>query len=183
MNFNLPLKNKYLKNLDPGMKKKVVILIGVLSIILIVISTLAEPLEKSNEENAGKIVSDFSESEYTLMLENKLEDMIGSMDGAGTAKVKVTLECDYETVYAKDTGYSKDDNSSDEDSEYIILGSSGDEDGLVLKTLTPKVRGVAVLCSGGNDPEICQAVISMICALLDVRSEDVSVSKIQYTAE
>ncbi len=158
-------------------KKLMILIVALLGIILIVISCVGE--ESTSDEEATQPQSDFSESEYTTVLEKRLEETVSSLYGAGRSRVMVTLECDYETVYARDGSYSKDEASSDEKSEYIIIDSEQQENGLVLKTVTPRVRGVAVLCEGGNDPYVCEQVSQMLSALLDLGSNRISVSKIQ----
>lgn len=157
-------------------KKLIIAMVALLGIILIVISSVGE--EGASDEETTQQQTEFSESEYTAMLEQRLEETVSSLYGAGRSRVMVTLECDYETVYARDGSYSKDEASSDEKSEYIIIDSSQQEDGLVLKTVTPRVRGVAVLCEGGNDPYVCEQVSQMLSALLDLGSNRISVSKI-----
>lgn len=158
-------------------KKLIILIVALLGIILIVISSVGE--ESISGEETTQPQTDFSESDYTAALEKRLEETVSSLYGAGRSSVMVTLECDYETVYARDGSYSKDEASSDEKSEYIIIDSEQQEDGLVLKTVTPRVRGVAVLCEGGNDPYVCEQVSQMLSALLDLGSNSISVSKIQ----
>ncbi|MBR4049579.1 MAG: hypothetical protein IKK09_03700 [Clostridia bacterium] len=158
-------------------KKLIILIVALLGIILIVISSFED--KAVSDVEAIQPQSDFSESEYTAALEKRLEETVSSLYGAGRSRVMVTLECDYETVYARDGSYSKDEASSDEKSEYIIIDSEQQEDGLVLKTVTPRVRGVAVLCEGGNDPYVCEQVSQMLSALLDLGSNRISVSKIQ----
>ena len=158
-------------------KKLAVLLLALIGIILVVISSWDE--KDISDEETLPLQSGFSESEYTAALEKRLEETVASLYGAGRARVMVTLECDYETVYARDGSYSKDEASSNEKNEYIIIDSSEHEDGLVLKTVTPRVRGVAVLCEGGNDSYVCEQVIQMLSALLDLGSNRISVSKIQ----
>lgn len=181
MKANIKKITEHIRTFNPDKKQRVILGLGLLGIILVVMSSIGDGEEKNTVQMNGSEGIGFNESEYTSSLESRLEDMVSSLYGAGVSKVTVTLECDYETVYARDTGYSKDDNSSDEDSEYIIIDSSEEEAGLVLKTVTPKVRGVAVLCSGGDNPQIQSAVTDMLCALLDIGTNDISVSKIQNT--
>ena len=157
-------------------KKLIILIVAALGIILIVISSAGK--EGGQDENATQVQAGFSESEYTSALEKRLEETVSSLYGAGRSRVMVTLECDYETVYARDGSYSKDEASSDEKNEYIIIDSEQQEDGLVLKTVTPRVRGVAVLCEGVNDPYVCEQVNQMLSALLDLGSNRISVSKI-----
>lgn len=170
------LKGIKASKIDP--KKGLVLLAAVVGIILIVISSFGSD-KKHEAEESTKADSGFSEEEYGAKLETKIEEMVSSLYGAGRSKVIITLDCDYETVYARDGSYSKNDLSSDEESEYIIIDSDEREDGLVLKTVTPKVRGVAVLCEGGNNPVVVQSIIDMLSALLDIGTSNISVSKIQ----
>ncbi len=173
----IDLKNA-VKPLLEDKKKLAIVAASFLGIILIVISSVVQSPKK--EETKDSTAShEFSESEYTEALEKKLEGMISSLNGAGRTKVIVTLDCDYETVYAKDGKYSQNEKSSDENSEYIIIDSDKAESGLLLKTVTPKVRGVAVLCEGGDAPAVKSAVSDMLSALLDVGVNRISVSKIQ----
>jgi len=160
-------------------RKLMLILLTALAGIILLVLSLAFDSKGGTEEKVPGETVEFNESAYTAQLENKLMEMIKLINGAGRTKVIVTLECDYETVYAKDGSLSKDDNSTDEDSEYIIIDSEETQNGLVLKTVTPKVRGVAVVCEGGDNPYVSNAVTEMLSAVLDIGVNRISVAKIQ----
>lgn len=168
---------KLLLRIKNDRKLIIIVVFGAIGIILTVFSNLNENKEKAVAENTVEITS-FNETEYVTALENKLSEMITLISGAGKAKVIITLECDYETVYAKDGSLSKDDNSTDEDSEYIIIDRKETQGGLLLKTVTPKVRGVAVVCEGGDNQYVRNAVTQMLTAVLDVGVNRISVSKL-----
>lgn len=160
-------------------KKLLIIILAILiGIILTVISFIPVSDKNINEDDVSA-VTEFNESVYIEQLENKLSEMIALVNGAGRTRVIVTLECDYETVYAKDGRLSKDDDSTDEDSEYIIIDSKETQSGLLLKTVTPKVRGVAVVCEGGDSMYVRNAVTEMLSAVLDIGINRISVAKIQ----
>ena len=178
MKKNADVLKNILNEVKKDKKQVMILIVAAIGIILIVISDFKN-VNADTEENSTVESNVFSEAEYTKNLENKLEDMIASLNGAGRTKVSVTLECDYETVYARDGSYSQKDGASDEENEYIIIDSDKQEGGLVLKTVTPKVRGVAVLCEGGDLPQVEIAVCEMLEALLDVGANHISVSKIQ----
>lgn len=169
--------NQIILRIRNDKKLLLIIIFGFLGLILIVFS-----IPNENKENVEKTEvvekSVFNEKEYTDDLENKLAEMISLINGAGKTRVIVTLECDYETVYAKDGSLSKDDDSTDEDSEYIIIDSEKTQGGLLLKTVTPKVRGVAVVCEGGDNQYVKSSVTEMLSAVLDVGANRISVSKI-----
>ena len=168
--------NEFLIKIKSDKKLMLIILSAIAGIILIVISSLPKtaPETKSEFEN----VTEFNEYEYTQKLEEKLESMISLISGAGESHVIVTLECDYETVYARDGRLSVDDKSTDEDSEYIIIDTQNSENGLALKTVTPKVRGVAVVCYGGDNAYVVSAVTELVSAVLDVGTNHISVAKL-----
>lgn len=171
------LASEILKKFRNDKKLKVVAAVFFVGIILIVISSAAEK-DVENTTSEAEEVSSFDEAEYVKSLENKLEEMICLISGAGQTKVIITLECDYETVYAKDGSFANDDGSTDEDTEYIIIDSDKTQGGLVLKTVTPKIRGVAVVCSGGDSLYVKTAVTDMLSALLDIGTNRISVSKL-----
>lgn len=160
-------------------RKMMILICGILiGIILFVISTFQTDNVYDTEVTVSDNVS-FDEKEYTDLLENKLEEMISLINGAGQTRVIVTLECDYETVYAKDGSLTQNDKTTDEQSEYIIIDREKSEGGLLLKTVTPKIRGVAVVCSGGDSQYVKAAITEMLTAVLDIGANHVSVSKIR----
>lgn len=159
-------------------KLLVIVFVMIVGIILTVISSSGSE-SKEKEQISLQTDKIFNESEYTGQLENKLEEMISLINGAGETKVIVTLECDYETVYAKDGSIEKDNDSTDEDSEYIIIDSRDVQGGLVLKTVTPKIRGVAVVCAGGDSMYVKSAVTDLLSAVLDIGTNHISVSKLR----
>ena len=159
-------------------KMLVIAVVMIVGIILNVISSFGGETEEK-EQISPQTDKIFNESEYTGQLENKLEEMISLINGAGETKVIVTLECDYETVYAKDGSIEKDNDSTDEDSEYIIIDSRDIQGGLVLKTVTPKIRGVAVVCAGGDSMYVKTAVTDLLSAVLDIGTNHISVSKLR----
>lgn len=157
------------------------LIIAVVMIVGIILTVISSFGNESEEKEQISLQTDkiFNESEYTSQLENKLEEMISLINGAGETKVIVTLECDYETVYAKDGSIEKDNDSTDEDSEYIIIDSRDIQGGLVLKTVTPKIRGVAVVCAGGDSMYVKSAVTDLLSAVLDIGTNHISVSKLR----
>ena len=81
-------------------------------------------------------------------LETELVSLICSMQNIRRAKVCLTLESGNEYVY--ENGNNK-----------IVLAG--------------RVRGVAVVCNGGNDPVVKERICNMLCSLLDLPLKSVSV--------
>jgi stage III sporulation protein AG len=90
---------------------------------------------------------------YEKQLEEKLIRAIGAIDGVNeeSLTIVVTLDSLSETVYS-DRG-------------------SG-----VRTVITPKVRGVAVICDGGADAVVKQKIIEVVSRVLGINSTRISVT-------
>ncbi len=170
---------EWIRQLKKDKKKRMIALLAVLGIFLLGVSALFPSVSTKQADESCTETQAFDEERYTRQLEEKIASMVSSVSGAGRAQVFVMLDCDYETVYARNGSLSLDTDSSDEKNEYIILDEENREDGLVLRTVTPRVRGVAVTCEGGGNKEVADAVSEMLAAVLDVGMNHISVTKIQ----
>ncbi len=106
--------------------------------------------------SSGTAKDIYDERVYVEELENKLENVLKSIDGVGDCSVAVTLENSGEAVYSS-----------------VSYSSSP----MLIKTNQPKIRGVAVVIDGADDVSIQNQVISTIKSLTDVSSSRISVSK------
>ena len=139
---------------------------------------------KSNLQNS-------STKEYVFQLESSLKEMVSSIKGAGNTKVLVTLENTEETVYATeekknkeatedktDGQLSKKRESDDCEKKYItIKDADGTERALSVTQIQPTVKGVVVVCDGGDIPEVQQRVTEAIKTALNITSKRVYVTK------
>lgn len=139
----------------------------VIGIALIVIGSVDYTIGRPEAEE-GKRTDIIDTSDYVDKLEHDVAALIERIDGAGVANVLITLESDSEHVYAYD--------SRNGSREYLTVGSGSNEEPVLLRRMTPRLRGIAVVCSGGNDPIVQQKIISMLCSLFDLPSTKVFVS-------
>ena len=98
----------------------------------------------------------------------------------------VTLENGTEQVYAQNEKSSSDNTSNTDETqsdfsfekEYVLIESNSyGEDGLVIKLIQPKIRGVAVVCEGGGSDIIRQEISETVTAVLDISASRVYVTK------
>ena len=154
-------------------KKNVLIVsLGFIGIFLIFISEIVPEREKE----IVKTPSDFP-SGFELELEKRLEEAVCQISGAGKTDITITLDSSKEYFYAKNSSENIDDSETEKESELVILEGAEGEEPIVLKTDEAKIRGVLVVCEGGNDPLVCEKILEAICALLDIPSNKVSVAK------
>lgn len=113
---------------------------------------------KLNAENIAN-------EEYISGLENKIEQMIAQIC-KGDVTVIVTAESSEEYVYAENVEESSEKSGADavrtsKSTEYAVINGQ-----TVVKTvLKPKIRGIAVVCRGGDEPALQYKIINLLsCA-------------------
>lgn len=158
--------------------------IGVLGILLI---CLSEFLPQSQKAKTKQETTARSDADFCQQTEAKLAETIAEMQGAGRVKVMLTLESSDERIYATDeksdikTGGSTTQQSYD--AQYVLIdGASGDE-GMLLKTNSPQVKGVIIVCDGGDDPTVVNQITNAVCATLGIGANRVSVLKMKTAEE
>ncbi|WMC92944.1 hypothetical protein [Kineothrix sp. MB12-C1] len=149
------------------------------------------PMEAGEYENweAG---NEDAES-YEKYLENKLEQIISVMEGAGKAKVIVTVSASKEKVVEKDipetrsSTQEKDaqggsrimqEDSFQEETVYVEESGVGNVP-YVVKTLQPVIEGVVVVVQGGDKLEVRKNISEAIVALFGIESHKIKIIKMQ----
>lgn len=165
------LKNIFYK-LTKDKKTQVILLIGFIGMFFVLISEI-ETEADINEYESSVERSIYTESELAY----EVEKLIETIDGAGKTKVMITYKSYEETVYA----YDKDEISNSEGefdfrSEYIIVDGKDKEEGLKVKILLPEIKGIAVVCQGGENPVTKEQIISALSALFNISSNKISVA-------
>ena len=124
-------------------------------------------------------------------LEKNLETIVSNIKGAGNSKVLVTIESTTETVYATEEKKNKEaseDKTNGEttrrkecddcEKKYItVKDSNGTEKALAVTEIQPRIKGVIVVCAGGDDPLVQQRVINAVTTALNITSKRVCVTK------
>lgn len=174
---------------------RIFVVIGLIGMGLILLTTSSGSKEKQRE-NKSQISCDLQQSAelsneaYILQTENRLEEIISQISGAGDCTVMLTLKEGSRKIYANEskTNY---DNSSDADSEQLLRSRKTDsrEEKLVLlesgngvtapiveKIIEPQINGVIVVCQGGKSAKVCQEITQAVTTVLGIRSTQVCVS-------
>lgn len=176
------LPAKILEFLKGGKGRKLVVALGVAGIGLILLSEFWP--QKSKEA-----VAKASAEEFVTKTEEKLMAIIGSIEGAGTCQVMVTLENGVEYVYAsqqklntdrvEDQSGNSNKVSQRDDSEKSIIVVDTDEGrkGLLVTEIQPTVKGVVIVCEGGDQPLVRQRIVDTVTTALNISSQRVCVTK------
>ncbi len=171
-----------IKKLNLDKKTKIIIVVGFLAILIIVISELDFKKDKETTDN-----TEYSNEEYCSYLENKVKGFIESIDGAGKTEVIITLAETTEFIYATDDKDVIKNNTNIDDAsyekKYVIVKNNNSNEGLLLKTIEPKIRGIAISCEGGNNTKVQEQIYSSIGALFDISTSNISISKLTNVEE
>ena len=153
---------------DEKKRVNLVVCLGLAGLVL-----LALPEWLPQEDASTRVEAEVSApgpENYAVQLQEHLEQLIAQVDGAGAARVMVTLASGEENIYATDRQTSVDGQDT---VSHVLL----DDDGLVETVQTPQVLGVAVVCEGGGDAAVQNQISELVEALTGVGANHVTVAK------
>lgn len=182
--MKLPLKD-FISKLKIDKKTALFVVIGFTAILIIFLSEFSNSV--GEEKNVNVNTEEMSSVTYCEYLEDKVEEIVESIEGAGEAKVMITLSETTEYIYATNDKDSRKNSENTDDStfenDYVIIENNSNDTGLLIKTIEPKVRGVAVVCEGGNDSTVQRQIYSAVSAVLNISTSRISISKLNVTEE
>lgn len=89
---------------------------------------------------------------YAEKTEQRLLEIISQIDGVGEAKIFLTMDNSGENVYLKNT-----------DTKTV--------------SVEPQVRGVVIVCDGGDNPPVAEHVLEAVTKSLNISSDKVCITK------
>ena len=197
MKINDFFKNKAWQKWDKS-QWTIVILAGILLMILAIPVEEEKGGEKSVKEANVKVQTKEAviEMTYAEELEQKLENTLAKIDGAGHVEVMITLEDSGESVIEKDssmdtTNSTESDSAGGNRKESQTISSEAtvyeeNEDGqvpFVGKELTPKIAGILVVAQGGENTQVKQNISEAVMALFQIDVNRIKVVKMNMQEE
>ncbi len=159
------------EKLKKDKKTFAIVLLGVSGILLISFSELLPAEERTADKGYTQTaVTDSNEKE-------ELESIIGKIKGVGRVEVMINYEGTAENIYANNTSQQLKDSESKTQEEHIIIDKGSGEDGLLVKSIYPRVTGVAVVCEGGGSPTVKNDITQLLKALYNISSNSISISE------
>ncbi|MGN0149630.1 MAG: hypothetical protein ACI4C7_05200 [Clostridia bacterium] len=113
----------------------------------------------------------------TIDEEERLEEILSHIDGAGQVSVMIT----YYSTSEKDIAYETKTNTvgfdsrSEESEDKKAVMTDGEP--MVIKEVYPKAKGVIVAADGGSSPAVRQAISEAVTAVMDVPAHRVKIYK------
>ena len=150
------MKSGFFSNIKEIKGFRLLVFLLIIGAVLIAVGGFLS--KKNNSQNADYTGS-FSYSEYEKDVEDRIAKIVSEIGGISDVSVMVTLES---TV-----SYSYAENGKDENSEYVtVRDKEGNESGVLISENAPGIRGVAVVCNGGDIPEKRLEIKKLVSALL-----------------
>ncbi|MBR7132942.1 MAG: hypothetical protein IKD04_05365 [Clostridia bacterium] len=170
------LLTKYISKLR---SPKVLVIGGILGILLIFISSL--PFGEGQAAKA-ETANEFSTEQYRLSLQEEITEMVTQITGSKNVTVVITLESGIRYSYA-DTREEISSDKTEKEAQssgselkegYITVKTAdGGEQALLITAEMPEVRGVAIVCEGGDSEIISEKIQNTVTAALNITSKRV----------
>ena len=156
-----------------------IVLIAAAGAVLLLFSF---PGEKNSSEAPADVQSTKSAQSsegksYEEELEERLTDVLESMDGVGKAEVMITLKASEVTEEDAQGGKRITDEESRQEDTVLSGGSSDGQEPYVIQEKKPVVEGIVVLADGADSPQIVSEINDALQALFDVPPHKIKVLK------
>ena len=173
-----------------------ILIVLLLGVWFVVVGTPVERLAGGNggkKKTAGMQTTEQSKKiekdAYIGNLENKLEQTIAGMEGAGNVNVMITLKDNGEKILDKNQPYESEKETSSEDQkiseqtrmqseqETVLKEQDGNTEPIVVKERYPEIEGVVVVCEGGDNKVLALQIKEAVQALFSVDAHKIVVCK------
>lgn len=187
-------------------KKTDWIVLGLIGAILLVImlpegssgeSSVGWRVEDSGNDKTTSVMETSSlgteqndAEKYAAYLEEKLEDVLGEMEGVGKVKVMITLSDYGESIVEKDTidvtntisetdsnGGSRNTFEREIQSETVQIENDSGTYPYVGKEILPTIEGIVVVAEGGGNATVVSQISKAAMALFPIEAHKIIVVK------
>lgn len=150
-------------------KYKFVLLVVLVGIILMLLPVSSHT--KETEENKSQIPQ---ESFDLAAMEQRMEEVLGKIDGVGKLRLMLTLQSGTRLTLAEDTQRDQDRTQR----EIVTLNrGSGNQEIVITNRFYPVYQGAVVVCQGADSSAVRLAITETVQALTGLPSDRIRVAK------
>ena len=150
-------------------KYKFVLLVVLVGIILMLLPVSSQT--KETEENKSQIPQ---ESFDLAAMEQRMEEVLGKIDGVGKLRLMLTLQSGTRLTLAEDTQRDQDRTQR----EIVTLNrGSGNQEIVITNRFYPVYQGAVVVCQGADSSAVRLAITETVQALTGLPSDRIMVAK------
>ncbi len=160
MKFNLVEKIK-------ANKKIQYVLIAVCLLIVLIILICSFKKSSNETEKISSV------NEYVTNLEQRLEQTLSKVEGAGRVSVVITIESGMETVLATEKVVVETSNGLQTTEKPIIINGKT----VVLKENYPKITGVLIVADGADKIAVMTKIQQATVSLFDINVNQIEILK------
>lgn len=151
--------------------------LGVAGLLLIMISSFLP--ENKKEKSPVDTAPEYSAGSYCRETEEKLEDFLKKIDGAGEVDVYITVGTGVQYVYAAEEKRSVSENKTEEEEKYVMVGGNSREP-LLEKIEAPEITGAVIVSTGCGSPAVEERIYRAASAALGIPTYKIYVTKAYY---
>lgn len=189
MKIDISKVTSSIRNIGIG-KLAIIVACGV---VLVLCSVDSSTNENSKEDAIPEGEYEYNADEYEKEMEDRLKELLESMDGVGAVQVMVTVKATTQKVVLTENPYTSSAleesdgeggvrTSKEESMDYntvYVTDSNGNTVPYVLNEIMPEVEGVAIIAEGGDSPTIKDKINTVVKSLFDIEANKISISKMK----
>ncbi len=145
-------------------KKLLVVGLAAAGVILLVLGAVQgkdDSPQKSDQDVTGAL-------DYANSLEERIVKLCEEVAGVSDVSVLLTLDGGTEHIYAE--------NSTGSGESYVIISVNGEQKTVLVRDIYSSVRGIAVVCRGGDDIAVRRTLTELLSCALGVPISKISVA-------
>ena len=163
---------RWMKPLSERLKKYRLVLMVLLAGVLLMML----PIKRSQPAVS---VQEPEEPEQAEAMEQRLEELLRQVDGAGETQVMLTLHKGIGYEYLSDTVTEVRADGQKTETEMVFASGSGGDEPILTGMTYPVYQGAVVVCDGADRPSVRLAVIDAVSSLTGLRSTQIAVIKMR----
>ncbi len=156
---------------------EIYIAVGLALLVAIIYFSCIGGKSKPNNSTTkiDNVNANFSTSgEYIDYLENKLENVITKVKGAGDVEVIVTLEKGFEYVYVTEEETRTTSNGTTITTTSVVMVNGQP---VIKEEIYPVVGGIAVIASGADNLSVKMNILSIIQTVIEIDNSKINIYK------
>ena len=112
--------------------------------------------------------------------EEKLEEILGQIEGVGKTKVLLTEAEGSQTIYQTDKDITGSQANTNQRIETVIVTNSNREERGLIRSVTPPVYlGAIIVCQGGDIPSVRLSVVQAVSNVTGISTDRIAVLKMK----
>lgn len=158
-------------------RNKYVLLVVAAGILILLLPTSTSKKAAAATDTAEAQQTTAGDAFSTEEQEQKLEDALSQIQGAGKVTVLLTIKTSAEQVLAENGNRSSDGTESSESEEMVIVSDSGGgESAVTVKTIAPEYSGALVVAEGAANASVRLKLLEAVKAVTGLSSDKITVT-------